>query len=425
MNRKPDAIESLFSKSIDRNWSFKGSRADDTWTHGYHRYPAKFVPSLVRKIIENYSQDNGTVIDLFAGCGTTLVESKMHGLESLGIDINPVAKLITKAKTSPIKPETLSREYERLESRMLCYHHDKNIKLARHQRVDYWFSKREKQKIAFLYANILLIKEPKIKDFFLCALSNILKNCSRWLQTSTKPQIDPDKKPAEPFKVFRKQVKMMMLKNEHYYRELKGKGFLRTACSIKIADARRTGIRSNSAQTIITSPPYVTSYEYADIHQLTGYWFEYINDIRVFRKKFIGSYHTNNHDTDIQNPLAQKIVEDLSKKSKKTAREVAKYFSDMYDVAIEMKRILKKGGRACLVIGNTTLKGVTIKTAEVFARILVSNKFEIENIIRRSIPGVHKQIPTIRDRITGQFTSLSNKNSKLVYPDEYIIIAKK
>ena len=95
----------------------------------------------------------------------------------------------------------------------------------------------------------------------------------------------------------------------------------------------------------------------------------------------------------------------------------------MQAVAAEMHRVLRIDGHACLVIGNTTFTGVKIKSAEVFAEILESLGFNLVDIIKRSIP--NKLIPTIRDKKTGRFSKLKNKDSKLVYPEEYILIAKK
>ncbi|MBK9013526.1 MAG: site-specific DNA-methyltransferase [Saprospiraceae bacterium] len=93
------ATSTSFDKiKVSPEWCFKNVRSIEQWTHGYHRYPAKFLPNLVKKIIEEYTQKNDLVADFFAGCGTTLVEAKVHGRKSIGVDINPVAGLITKAK---------------------------------------------------------------------------------------------------------------------------------------------------------------------------------------------------------------------------------------------------------------------------------------------------------------------------------------
>ena len=98
----------------NREWAFESVRSTEQWTHGYHRYPAKFLPDVVRKIIEDYAQDSTLIADLFAGCGTTLVEAKVHGISSVGTDINPVAQLITKVKTTALSPITLQQAYDAL-----------------------------------------------------------------------------------------------------------------------------------------------------------------------------------------------------------------------------------------------------------------------------------------------------------------------
>lgn len=416
-------IHSKFKGRVNKDWSFAENRSIDTWTHGYHRYPAKFIPQVVKKLLETYAAPGSTVADVFAGCGTTLVECKIHGMHSVGVDINPVAQLITNAKINPVKPKVLTILFSELKDVISTYVPDKIDVHDNHPRIDYWFRNEEKEKIAYLYSLILEIKNVKARTFFLCALSNILKNCSRWLQGSTKPQVDPHKKPAEPFTAFNYQVKKMMRRNEMFYNKLKADKNLAIDCKIKLQDARRTKISANSINAIITSPPYVTSYEYADIHQLTGYWFDYISDITSFRKNFIGTFYSQNKNLKVESTIASDIVNSLSKKDQRLSAEVANYFNDMYLVAAEMKRILTPNGVACLVVGNTTLRNVKVKSAEAFSEILLLNGFEIEQVIKRQISS--KQIPTIRNKVNGRFTKLDAKDSKKVYPNEYIIIARK
>ena len=351
---------------VNPEWSFTNVRSTEQWTHGYHRYPAKFLPNVVKKLIETYAIHNGTIADVFAGCGTTLVEAKAHGIKSVGIDINPVAQLITKAKIKPILPDVLNVQYKKLITSFSQYDSNKKENIELHDRIDYWFRLEEKKKIVFLYGQILETNQEDIKNFFLVCLSHILKNCSRWLMSGTKPQIDPNKTPAEPFQTFQLHCKRMMTKNALFYAELSKNKYLDIPCDIKLADARRTKIRANSIGTIITSPPYVTSYEYADIHQLTAYWYEYISNLPEFRKKFIGTFYSLNQKTNCQSKKAQQIVNDLLKKDDRTAKEVANYFNDMESVGKEMYRIVKKNGYACIVIGNADFQIVKIEKIEVF-----------------------------------------------------------
>lgn len=409
---------------VSPEWTFKNVRSAEKWTHGYHRYPAKFLPNIVKKIIEDHTNVGDTVADVFAGCGTTLVEAKIHGRKSIGVDINPVAQLITNVKTTPITPNKLEESYEKIIKEFDRFNPENYLNVAKHERIDYWFFPDNKKKIAFLYEVILnLEEEQKVRDFFLVALSNILKNCSRWLQTSTKPQIDPVKIPSDPFVSFKRQAKGMLKRNSEFYKELEKLNFLDTECNIYLDDARDTKIDSESVNVVITSPPYVTSYEYADLHQLTGYWFEYVENLLEFRKQFIGTFYSYGEIEESVSNIANQTVKEIAEKHLRTAKEMSNYFMDMTVVSNEMYRILKDEGRAFIVIGDTTFKKVKIRSAEIFAEILKHSGFEIDDVIKRSIP--HKLIPTIRDKTTGKFTTLSNKNSKLVYPEEYIIIAKK
>lgn len=81
------------------DWAF--SDAHTTYlTHGLHPYPAKYIPQLPQALIQTLSYPNETVADIFCGSGTTLVESMVLGRNTIGIDANPLACLISKAKTT-------------------------------------------------------------------------------------------------------------------------------------------------------------------------------------------------------------------------------------------------------------------------------------------------------------------------------------
>src|SRR5919206_4901190 len=72
-------------------------------THSYHPYSAKYIPQIPRYLISNLTKKNDLVLDNFVGSGTTLVESKLLGRKAIGVDINPLACLISKVKTTIIE----------------------------------------------------------------------------------------------------------------------------------------------------------------------------------------------------------------------------------------------------------------------------------------------------------------------------------
>lgn len=140
------------------------------------------------------------------------------------------------------------------------------------------------------------------------------------------------------------------------------------------------------------------------------------------RKKFIGSSFSlyNESNIDLKSNIAEEIIRSLG--DCKKAKEVRKYYSDMLESFMEMKRVLKSGGKSCIVIGNTQLKGVNITNAEVFVEQMLNIGFVVHDIIHREIPS--KMLPSTRDSSTGRFAK-KDGTDKLAYPTEYILIMEK
>jgi DNA modification methylase len=154
---------------------------------------------------------------------------------------------------------------------------------------------------------------------------------------------------------------------------------------------------------------------------LPSLWFGYLHTLPEFRKKFIGSAYKDRSKIDLQSSLAEDIVVRLG--NNKKGREVEHYFADMLETFLEIKRVLKRGGRACIVIGNTEFSRVHILNAEVFQEQLEHIGFTTHDIIHREIPS--KMLPSTRDTATGQFVKATDANLKLAYPTEYILIMEK
>src|SRR3989338_5050076 len=113
----PSELTQIFKQlAEDPSWVFEDLTQKDTSyaTHGFHKYPAKFIPQLAKRCIEENTKINEVVCDPFMGCGTTLIESLVSGRKAVGVDINPVAYLISKVKTSPINQEKLKTEIDKV-----------------------------------------------------------------------------------------------------------------------------------------------------------------------------------------------------------------------------------------------------------------------------------------------------------------------
>jgi len=439
-SKSTEEILNLFKeKSIDEEWTFAEYKPSDTgkWTHNYHRYPAKFIPQLVEKLIDEYiSSEYAHINDPFMGCGTTIVTAISRGFKGSGTDINKISSLMTKVKSIPIEPSYLDEKIKCLLLKLEFLADSQSRDLfpstsieplipRKHiERIDYWFSGKNKNELGVILRAIYDEEDETVRDFFLIAFSHILKNCSIWLQASTKPTRDFKKKQTKPYIALRSHLKKMQRGNNSFYQVIpqKIKDNFKKYLNIKVQDAKTQPVAGNSVDLIVSSSPYVTSYEYADLHQLSTIWLDFADNLTEYKKEFIGSAYKHCNDKRLKSNIAQDIVNKIQKKSRKMAKEIETFFIDMQEVFDESYRILKNGGRCCYVIGDTMLKGVSILNAEVFAESLQYSGFIIDRIIKRKIP--LKILPQKRDLKTGRFANNHEANSE-AYSIEYIVIGLK
>ena len=433
-----EEINKIFKETkIAREWSFEGTLPSETskLSHCYHRYPAKFIPQLVEKLMDEYLIGMGPfhVNDLFMGSGTTLACAISRGYFSSGTDINFSSELITRAKCTPIDPVKLNDRIDKFFNDLSflfgeTLFNNKKFKPVipegKIERIRYWFNDSDIEELGIILARIKLEKDKNIRIFMLCCFSHILKTTSRWLMGSTKPTIDKKKRPMKPIKAFERHLKKMLRGNEMFWNAVPSetKRNIDRYLNIKRQDAREQPVNSSSVDIQITSSPYVTSYEYADLHQLTTIWLEPAINLNEYKKTFIGTSAGTNGGRVLKSKIGQNIVNKMRLKSNKMADEIEAFFIDMQECFDETYRILKNGGRCCYVIGNTKLKGVDILNAEVFVESMQYANLSLDKIIKREIPS--KILPQKRDEKTGRFASNGNGNSH-AYPTEYILIMRK
>jgi DNA modification methylase len=424
--KNAEEIKKYFEKlQIDKTWSFDNLTTRNTSyiSHGYYTYPAKFIPQLAERLIKQYSNEDETVLDPFAGSFTTLVESLKLNRKGIGNDINEISFLLGKVKTKVINPSELELQIEDFKKEL-----DKNYLMSKYivvknERINFWYDDDQKKILGVLLKTIKEVPNKDFKEFLLICFSQILKTCSIWMQKSVKPLRDYKKKKYDPISTFFKHLSKMTRLNQDFFEILSENNITIVNERIKTynQDSRNLSIDDNSVDLIITSPPYVTSYEYADLHQLPLLWLEHMHDLKTHRRKFIGSsQRTSDEEKNMMSSIADDIILKLGKNKKSS--EVKKYFQDMLDVFIKMYQVLKDGGKFCIVIGNTEYKGVPILNAEVYLEQLQNIGFSLVTTIKREIPS--KMLPSTRDN-NGKFTKASNIDKKLVYPTEYIIVVKK
>ena len=161
----------------------KTSTSTTYLTHNFHPYPAKFIPQIPKFFIKKFSSEKDVILDPFVGCGTTLVESAISNRKSIGVDLNPIATLISRAKSSKLSTKQIK----------IIDSFKKNIRLRIHElyvngeelkvtnqfpNIDHWFQANVQKELTIITDEINKIQDEKSSDFIKTALSSIIVNVS-------------------------------------------------------------------------------------------------------------------------------------------------------------------------------------------------------------------------------------------------------
>lgn len=404
---------------IDPFWNT--STEKELKIHRIHAYPAKFPAFITTKALEYAKKSShkvSSLADIFCGCGTTAFEAKRNNIDFWGCDINPVATLITKTKSRKYQDSLIKKYLAEILERYESSTFEDRYDLA-NERLKYWYKREEYNHLSQL-KNIVEEVTPErsnYRDFFICAFSNILKATSVWLTKSIKPQVDPNKKPANVIDAYKAQCNFMISANEQ--NDLSGN----SATQIVTGNFLDENMKKPMVDLIVTSPPYVISYEYADLHQLSSLWLGFTEDYRDLRNGAIGSEQQNyNFDKEWKrlNSTGNKIVSRLLNQQKSKAYSIAKYFLDMQAVTQKSYQMLNNGGMALFVIGNTKYKEVLIDNAKHLAESLKDSGFTKILATKRKIS--KKILTPYRDE-NGKFTTVAS--GRKVYSEEFIIVGRK
>ena len=101
------------ASEMNENWEY--AEADtQSHVHGLHLYPARMIPQIASRLIKENSSEGQTVLDPFCGSGSVLAEALILSRNAIGIDINPLAIMLSRAKTSPILPNSLALVFDQV-----------------------------------------------------------------------------------------------------------------------------------------------------------------------------------------------------------------------------------------------------------------------------------------------------------------------
>jgi excisionase family DNA binding protein len=369
-----------------QDWSFHDDPTSSL-THGIHPYPAKFPPQIPARLIEILTKPGDIVLDPFCGSGTTVVEALRLDRAAVATDVNPVAILLTEAKSLRLDAagDRTLEELERVVEEDAARERGEPLLFSEPYPVcnpvnppsiphlEHWFCPVAIREIGLVLGRIEKLKQEAAQKAARAALSAILVMVSN--------QDSETRYAARPRELGTGDVLaafLRKLREVHRllaaFREATG---LREA-RVLMADARDLPVEVIGAiDAVVTSPPYANAFDYHLYHRHRMYWLGY--DPGELRRLEIGSHLNYQRRGD----------------------GIETYRSDMRRCLKSMAMVLKPGGPCALVVGDSLFSGRIVDNAGVIADAAGELGFECLTVVERRVHPVKRSMikPARRARI--------------------------
>jgi len=373
--------------------------------HGWFTYPAGFSYKAVQYGFKKFGVKQGDwVYDPFMGSGTTNLTAKTLGINSYGVEAHPMIFRITKTKMYwDINQKELLGFLDKLQKKIskIRRNYPENLEDVLNDIFPELLLRCYlKETLYELYIIREFIKKSSISDNLKSFLETALIASLRIVSIAATgwPYIAPKKikitsLSKQGFESYKKQV-LKMYSDLVAIRE-SSKNIPESEHLLFRGDARTTEelIPSDSVDHIFTSPPYLNNFDYADRTRLemyfTGEAKKWSDITKNLRPKLITSATTQVNRTDPKFNLSDEFQKGCSEEydflsdaveklaalrkikggKKSYDLMVSGYFNDLYKILKENYRIIKKGGTAVYVLGDSAPYGVHIPTDELIGKI--------------------------------------------------------
>lgn len=362
-------------------------------THGLHPYKGKFYPQLAKGLMNLSDLNAGAkVFDPFCGSGTTLLEGYLNGFQTYGCDMNPLAAKIARAKTGilDVNPDivraavgTLVNQVERTPGSFPA--NTENFAADCMDEIHNWFPAPVVVKINWLLGAIRTVSEGVIRDFLEIVLSSIIRDVSQ--QDPNDLRIRRRSEPIQDADVLQLYLDALDTQYGRIEKFWSVRGFspnrFRPSCVVE-GDSRTTqtikdlGLKANSVDLILTSPPYATALPYIDTdrlsllvllgmdtsarrpieHGLVGSREIVMSEKRAMEDSITsgGNGLPESVHIYLQDLHARLGKADVGFRRKNMPALLQRFFQDMKGVLSNCSRVLRSGGEAMIVIGDNRMR---------------------------------------------------------------------
>jgi site-specific DNA-methyltransferase (cytosine-N4-specific) len=385
---------------MDGDWTFEGASTRDL-THCYHDYPARMIPQIAGKLLDLFAEDAALLFDPYCGTGTSLVEGLIRGIQGVGTDLNPLARLIARAKTHPPALQALDEQIMRFDIFLSQTDLDPAVeypKITGITRLDFWFKLNVVDKLLRIREFVEGIEDELVRLFFQVAFSETVRESSN----SRSGEFKLYRYDAERLERFNPDVNGLMAAKlqrnrsglQQFLHAMEESHRLSRAEIYDFDTVKGVPpdlVAPASVDIVVTSPPYGDSHTtvaYGQYSRLSAAWLGLGEPGRIDRQ-LMGERRYEK--TEFACEDLQKAINRIADADEKRASEVSAFYQDLYDSISHVAEVIRPGGFACYVVGNRKVKRVVLPTDLVVRSFFHDFGFQHVDTFHRSIP--NKRMP--------------------------------
>lgn len=247
----------------------------DRWTHGFHVYPARMHPAIAARLADRFAEPGTTVLDPFCGSGTVLLEVMARGAQGIGIDLNPLALRLAALKctrlVAPGRQRVLEAAHAVFDRTMEGVRARVDIRAPLPAEERRFWEPHVLRELAVLQHEILALADPFEREVLLFVLSSLVVKFSRQ-RADTSPEVAERRiGKGVPTRFFARKAEELVERFAELDAALPRNA---PAPKLRLLDARGMigTVGKRSVDAVITSPPYVGTYDYAEHHARRWAW---------------------------------------------------------------------------------------------------------------------------------------------------------
>lgn len=372
-----------------------------------HPFPARMAPGIALEALSG-SKAPLRVLDPMAGSGTVLAVARSKGHRAIGLDVDPLAVLLTRVWTRTVDADRVRDKAVEVMKRARATFgslpsgsaypltaDDETRKFIR-----YWFDVYARRQLAALSAAIRGIRDDATREVLWCGFSRLIVTKSAGASLAmdlshSRPHRRFSQAPVKPFNRFLSAVETVVSNCPQ-----SKLGAVGPAAIVRSGDARNIQLADSTIDLVLTSPPYLNGIDYMRCSKFSLVWMGHtVGELRLIRGESVGTEASS--EEALRAERVKSLITQVGLRPALSDRHnalLARYVWDMGRALAEASRVLRHGGRAVYVVGDSMIKGTFIPNSSIVSSLGEENGLSVVSQHSRALPANRRYLPPPRQR---------------------------